>query len=208
MHYNKVAVRSSETPRKEFLTTGEVARWCGVSAMTVLRWIRQGRLKAHALPGRGDRRIRVEDFVAFLEAHGFPVPPLGASGEKRVLVVDDDPVSVKVVSRILEREGFRMDSAADGFQAGAKLYSFAPDLVTLDLSMPGLGGLQVIEFIRRSPRLAGVKIVVVSGMPESQLRAARKAGADAAFRKPVRPALLLETVRRLLEGGSQRPKGR
>ena len=193
-------------PAKDVLTTGEAARWCGVSAMTVVRWIRGGRLKAYALPGRGDRRIRVEDFLAFLRDNGLPVPPLGAPGGRRVLVVDDDPVSVRILTRAFSDAGYRADSAPDGFQAGAKLYSFLPDLVTLDLRMPGLSGLQVLEFVRAVPRLAGVRIVVVSGLPAAELRKAIRAGADAAFRKPVDPAALLETAARLLAEPSDRPR--
>jgi len=59
---------------KQVLTTGEVAGYCGVNFRTVIRWIKRGYLTAFQLPGRGDNRVRVEDFVTFLEENRIPVP--------------------------------------------------------------------------------------------------------------------------------------
>lgn len=56
------------------LTTGEIAQHCGVNARTVIRWIKRGYLNAYQLPGRGDNRVAVEDFVNFLKAHDMPIP--------------------------------------------------------------------------------------------------------------------------------------
>ena len=59
---------------KHTLTTGEIAQYCDVNSRTVIRWIKRGHLRAYQLPGRGDNRIALEDFLAFLAAHGMPVP--------------------------------------------------------------------------------------------------------------------------------------
>ena len=56
------------------LTTGEVARFCGVNFRTVLRWIERGQLVAYRLPGRGDHRIKMDDFLAFM-AERLPIRP-------------------------------------------------------------------------------------------------------------------------------------
>lgn len=67
------------------LRTAQVASYCGVSTSTVLRWIKGGSLKSYQLPGRGDNRIRMDDFVHFLQAYGMPVPAqefAGAPAEK------------------------------------------------------------------------------------------------------------------------------
>jgi len=61
-----------EEQDSEYLTTGAVARCCGVSKMTVLRWIEEGHLKAFRLP-KGHNRIRRADFSEFLAEHGMPV---------------------------------------------------------------------------------------------------------------------------------------
>ena len=59
---------------KQILTTGEIARYCGVNFRTVIRWIERGRLKAYQLPGRGDNRVTVEDFIDFLKVNSMPIP--------------------------------------------------------------------------------------------------------------------------------------
>ena len=60
--------------KKRVLTTGEVADYCGVNFRTVIRWIKRGQLDAYQLPGRGDNRIEVDDFIDFLITHKMPVP--------------------------------------------------------------------------------------------------------------------------------------
>jgi excisionase family DNA binding protein len=59
---------------KRTLTTGEIAHYCGVNFRTVIRWIKRGYLNAFQLPGRGDNRVEVGDFLAFLERHNIPIP--------------------------------------------------------------------------------------------------------------------------------------
>jgi excisionase family DNA binding protein len=61
-----------KTPYPEFLTTGAVARYCGVSKVTVLRWIEKGNLVAFRLPG-GQNRIHRDDFYAFADRHSIPI---------------------------------------------------------------------------------------------------------------------------------------
>src|SRR5687767_12583968 len=99
----------------EFMTTGEAAKWCGVHFRTVLRWCERGVLPSYKLPGRGDRRIRVEDFLKFLRENRMPVPTRLKPPGTRVLVVDDDPSAVKLISKSLEIAGFEVDHARDGF---------------------------------------------------------------------------------------------
>ena len=60
--------------KKRILTTGEIAEYCGVNFRTVIRWIKRGHLEAYQLPGRGDNRIKVEDFIHFLDEHKMPIP--------------------------------------------------------------------------------------------------------------------------------------
>jgi excisionase family DNA binding protein len=59
---------------KRTLTTGEIAQYCGVNFRTVIRWIKRGYLDAFQLPGRGDNRIEVEDFLVFLKKNNIPIP--------------------------------------------------------------------------------------------------------------------------------------
>ena len=69
---------------KRTLTTGEIAQYCGVNFRTVIRWIKRGYLNAFQLPGRGDNRVEIGDFMAFLEKHNIPIPEELQSVERDV----------------------------------------------------------------------------------------------------------------------------
>lgn len=73
---------------------------------------------------------------------------------RRVLVVDDDRLLRRLVARILEREGFRVETAVDGEQGLVAYYRFQPDLVVLDVVLPGENGYRVSRAIKSSPDLA------------------------------------------------------
>src|SRR5687768_1076250 len=78
--------------------------------------------------------------------------PTSMSGET-ILIVDDEPTIVEVVGLYLQREGFRVLTAADGLSALALVEQQRPDLVVLDLMLPGLGGLEVTRRLRASGAL-------------------------------------------------------
>ena len=74
---------------KQALTTGEVAKYCGVNFRTVIRWIERGHLEAYKLPGRGDNRIPVDSFVNFLKGNNMPVPDDLMMGGKTLLLLSN-----------------------------------------------------------------------------------------------------------------------
>ena len=114
---------------------------------------------------------------------------------ERVLVIDGELSYRNAIRRVLFDAGYQLDFAADGFQAGVKILSSKPDLITLDLSMPGLDGFEVLKFIREQPELAAVRILVISGL---ELEKARPLGADALLAKPFENEQLLQLVQQLL----------
>jgi excisionase family DNA binding protein len=185
------------------LTTGEIARACGVHLRTVVRWIERRHLKAYQLPGRGDNRVEIPDFLDFLRRHRMPVPEAFRAETRRVLVVEDDADVAAVMQRILAHAGYEARWAADGFAAGALLGTFLPAVVTMDLSMPGLSGIEVIRQIRANPRLAGVRVLVVSALPAKDMDEALAAGADDALSKPFEAQALLDKVARLTGTGAK-----
>ncbi|MCC7261162.1 MAG: response regulator [Candidatus Latescibacteria bacterium] len=182
---------------KTVLTTGEIAQYCKVNFRTVIRWIKRGHLKAYQLPGRGDNRVEVSDFLRFLEQYNMPVPEDFVHTAPRALIVDDDQAMARSIQRVLRRAGFETQIALDGFSAGALMESFAPDVMTLDLRMPGLGGLDVLSFVRSHPRLRAIKIIVVSGLPRARLDEALAKGADEVLEKPFENAVLVAKATRL-----------
>ncbi len=182
---------------REALTTGEIAKHCGVSFTTVIRWIQKGRLRGYQLPGRGDRRVLVGDFLSFLRENSMPIPLVYQSLKPRVLVVDDDEPLALVMARVLEKAGFDTTVALDGFSAGRSMEELLPDVMTLDIRMPRLDGLGVLKDIREREKYQSIRVLVVSGLPEGDLDRARKAGADDVLEKPFANSALVKRVRRL-----------
>ena len=119
------------------LTTGDVAQYCGVSRMGVIRWIRQGKLKAYTTPG-GHYRIRVTDFRDFLREFDIPIDASFFGEEpKRILVVASDTSTLGAIVRALSAmsEGYEIDIALDDASAVAAIADFKPAMVILDATM-------------------------------------------------------------------------
>ena len=180
------------------LSTGEIAKLCDVNLRTVIRWIERGALKGFKLPGRGNNRVRVEDFLAFLVEHDIPIPAELQEDSRKVLVVDDEPAIARALQRVLRKHGLVAEVAADGFQAGTKLMKERPVLVTLDLSMPGLSGYDVLSFVRETPEIASTKILVISALGGEALQKAIDLGADAILNKPFDNQELVEVINKLV----------
>jgi DNA-binding response OmpR family regulator len=108
-----------------------------------------------------------------------------------VLVIDDDPTNRLLLRRGLEREGLRVETAADGVEALERLARPGIDLVLLDLLMPRLNGHEVLARMRADSRLRHVPVIVVSGADETA-EAVRciELGADDFLPKPFDPVLL------------------
>ncbi len=187
-------------PKKRTLTTGAIAKHCEVNLRTVLRWIENGHLKAYRLPGRGDNRVEISDFINFLNAHHMPVPEELKQFTKRVLVVDDDPTTCAMLESLLQKEDYETKVASNGFQAGLYLESFEPSLITLDLSMPGVDGYQVISWVKGSEDFKTIKILVISGGEQADLDKALEAGADGVLPKPIASKTLSEKILALTTG--------
>ena len=187
----------AETP-EDTLTTSEVARLCGVSQRTVIRWVEREELRAYKLPGRGDRRVTAGELRRFMRKHGMPEPGGDADAPPRVLIVDDDLGVARAINRVLKRAGFETAFAGNGFLAGSLLHSFRPALMTLDIRMPWMDGLEVLRLLRKSPPPSPLKVLVVSGDERSRLDEALRAGADAALAKPFSNDELLDAVHTLL----------
>jgi DNA-binding response OmpR family regulator len=118
----------------------------------------------------------------------------------RVLVVDDDPDMVTYLSRLLHKEGMVVDAAGDGDAALAQVAASPPDLVLLDVMMPGKSGFDVCQAVRADESLAGVKILMLSAKGrDTDLAKGRALGADAYMTKPFSTKELAARIRELLE---------
>ena len=119
--------------------------------------------------------------------------------QETILVVDDDQLSLELVKRILTREGYTVLSSASGEEGLRMAEGAPPDLVILDVMMPGLSGIQVCERLRRSSRTANIPIIMLSARGQVNDKVhGLDSGADEYVIKPVAPAELVARVRALL----------
>ncbi|HCJ67808.1 MAG TPA: histidine kinase, partial [Elusimicrobia bacterium] len=153
-------------------STFDISEICGASPTTVADWIDAGELKAFYTPG-GHRRVRKDDLLEFLKKYAMPIPKeLLEDGRKKILVVDDDQAIINLITRFLKKlpEKYQFASAMDGFQAGQKLSEFEPDLIILDLMLPGIDGFQVCRNIRSNEKTKEMKILAITGYDSPENR--------------------------------------
>jgi DNA-binding response OmpR family regulator len=122
---------------------------------------------------------------------------------KRVLIVEDQAEIRKLIRMTLEPEPYEIHEAANGADGLRLASEVQPDLIVLDVMMPGdLDGLQVCARVRAQPQLAGTRVVLLTARGHTRDHdAGRLAGADEYLVKPVSPLQLIETIERLLPSG-------
>jgi two-component system sensor histidine kinase/response regulator len=116
----------------------------------------------------------------------------------RILAVDDTPDNLILVETILESEGFEIDLVADGITALQQIAESPPDLILLDVMMPGIDGYEVTRRIRNNAQLPYIPILLITAFTESSVVEGLDAGADDFIRKPFDTDELLARVRSLL----------
>lgn len=121
-------------------------------------------------------------------------PTAAARGGPRVLVMEDDPSVRGLLQTLLAAEGYDVATASDGLAGLVSASARPPALVLLDLVMPDLGGLRVLEELQNDPQLSSVPVIVVTGQIDAvpQLRA--RLGDDSVFVKPFGVTELLSRV--------------
>ena len=148
-------------------------------------------------PG-GHRRFLLSDVEEFARSRGSSPAPRNSGRPDRVLIVDDDPqLGVFIAEMIKSRDAkIAIEIARDGFEAGAKVESFRPHALLLDLMRPGMDGFEVCRRLRARPTLNHVRIVAMTGFASLEnVERIMAAGADACLPKP------LDTERLLAELG-------
>ena len=197
------------TVEKDYYTIPEAAKVCSVGRTTMWRWVKSGYLKASMTLG-GQHRIQKAELQSVLaDRGGYSIPASEKAPEpefsgrslspKKILIVDDDPDLRKIMPRFLSAEDYEVAVASDGFEAGTKVMDFNPDLLVLDLIMPGMDGFEVCKRIKKNPRTSHIKVLAITGYDDEENRARiMKAGADGYLPKPIERESLLEEVEGLL----------
>lgn len=117
---------------------------------------------------------------------------------RRILIVEDHPTMREAMRLVLDGAGFEIEEAADGAAALAAIRRQTPDLLLLDMNIPGSPGPDVLAAVRADPATAAVRVIVVTATGEEGRAAAIRQGADEYFTKPFSPIALLRTVERVL----------
>jgi CheY-like chemotaxis protein len=190
---------------KRNLTTGDIAKLCGVNFRTVIRWIQRGHLKAFQLPGRGDNRVQVADFIAFLQENDMPIPEELAPSGRRVLLVQSDQKLAGALDKALRGAGFETELAPDGFTAGALATSFQPAVMVVDVGTKGVDGASAVKLIKADNRLALTRVIALTPTTASKKKRDEllAAGADEVLDRSVKPAELVNRV----ASGAEAPLG-
>jgi PAS domain S-box-containing protein len=158
-----------------------------------------GVLEAHS-EGLGKGSEFIIRLPALLEGGGAAEEPARTSGSAprrslRVLVVDDSEDTAEMMTVLLEMDGHEIQSAHSGPAALAAAAAFRPDVVILDIGLPGLDGYQVAQRLREDPVLKEVTLIAASGYGQpADLQRSREAGFDRHLVKPVDPRELREIL--------------
>lgn len=126
----------------------------------------------------------------------------------RILVVDDEPGTVRVLGAVLEDAGFRVESASNGRVALEMLEAGPHDIVLLDFLMPHLDGSETLRAIRKDRRFAAVRVVMMSGVAESIVARRCRVSYDAFLRKPFSLDELIGTVQSVAGAGQTKTKAK
>jgi CheY-like chemotaxis protein len=118
---------------------------------------------------------------------------------KHILIVDDYPDAVDIWAIYLTSLGYRVSTAADGAGALQQAIRLRPDLIVLDLKLPGISGFEAARRLRGNPETRQIPLIAATGFSHPrQLTMARDAGFDLVVVKPLNPDALVEEIERLL----------
>jgi CheY-like chemotaxis protein len=204
--------------RQDLLKISEMAQKADVLVSTIRYYTDIGLLKA-AMTTEGGHRLYEEHptmerlgKIKKMIAKGMTLPEIQAHIDeemtvKKILVVDDEPEIVDFIKELLtDTVSHQFESASDGFSAGRLIHTFSPDLVILDLLLPGVDGFQVCRMIREDAETKGAKILAVTGYDSTEIRnKILESGADDFLGKPLDYSQTLEKICKLLDVKAKGP---
>jgi two-component system, OmpR family, alkaline phosphatase synthesis response regulator PhoP len=126
--------------------------------------------------------------------------------DSKVLVIEDDPATTRLVDYSLRHHGYQVITAANGLEGIRKAQSESPDLVILDVMLPGMDGFEICNRLRTNPATSKIKILMFSAKTQDiDRQTGMKVGADDYLTKPAAPAEIVARVEKLLAQKSSKP---
>lgn len=191
-------VMESEHSSRQVLTTGEVAKLCNVAPRTVSKWFDSGRLRGYRIPGSKDRRIPLDQLVAFMRAHGLPLNGL-ETGARRVIMLDDDRAFTQAVERALSETGrYEVSLADSAFEAGALVQELRPHVLIVDVGRSDVVPRDMRRYLRAAPELRDLIVIGMGrGLSGHDGQALLQVGFDGFLSKPFELQRLIQLVETL-----------
>jgi len=116
---------------------------------------------------------------------------------KKILVIDDEPAIAQLIKINLEADGYEVDTALDGMEGIEKAKASPPDVITLDVLMPGMNGFQVMELLKKNPGTADIPVIFISIVEGPQKDRGFHLGAVDFLTKPIEYGELLKSLKKI-----------
>lgn len=181
---------------EQYLTPSETARELRIAPVTLRKWAQKGMLEAVVTPG-GHRRYNYQEIERFAKKHNLPFRENRGREKLHVLIVDDEVQLCRYLMALFS--DFEQELVAkcvhDGFEAGYMVHTFRPQVILLDLMMPGIEGYDVCKLIKSDPVSKHIRVIAMTGFPSEENRARiLAAGAETCISKPIDKQLLFELM--------------
>jgi excisionase family DNA binding protein len=187
--------------RRSFYTTFEISQICGVNPTTVQNWVKAKKLKAFQTPG-GHRRVGRGDLISFMKEFGMPLPGELMKDSPAIMIVDDESDILDMLEALMKEDNgnVKVTKAQNGVESLLMIGESKPDLLILDIMMPGMNGYEVCQKLKSSPNTQNIRIVAISGDHNPAVRdRILNSGADLFFTKPLEILGFREQCFRILE---------
>lgn len=181
--------------RQTLLTPAKVATLLGVSPITVRKWAQKGLIPAHVTAG-GHRRFYYAEVEQFARSQGMTLH-LKDNEAMRILVVEDDRQFAMFVSEVISDMSPELEviNAYDGFDAGRQIQKLHPEIVVMDLMLPGMDGFSVCERLKEDPETRAMRVIAMTGHYSSEnVERILSLGAEACLKKPFRSEELISVL--------------
>jgi CheY-like chemotaxis protein len=204
---NSVKANSQFNGRK--ILNKDFAEYCGVRSNTLDRLIKTGVIKRHySEKNESELYIDEQDVIAFFKSEEFNNLKYDFENESRdqsfnrlkALIIEDEDEVTKSIKRVLIGKGFEIVSTDNGFYVPVMIRKEMPVLITVDLQMQHISGVEVIKMINNSKYRDQMIIVVISGEDEIKIEEAVASGADFYLKKPFSKLDLEKIVEKFYKG--------